>query len=491
MMLIQRKLLWTHLAVLAGLAGCTVGPDFHPIKGPNIPRFTSKPLAQETVAAKVPGGQAQHFIEGQTIPVQWWQAFHCKALDELVQQALANSPTLLSAKAKLRQAQEEVNVQIGETQFPTIDGNVSATREQINFQSFGISAFPNPSPFTLYNIGTSVSYTLDLFGANRRELEGLRAEVDYQRFELMASQITLAANVVTAAIRSASLSEQISATQKIAALQENQLAITQRRFHSGGVALLDVLSQSSQLAQTKANLAPLEKQLEQIKHQIAVYLGKAPSEIDIPQIRLTDLELPQELPVSLPSLLVRQRPDIRAAEALLHQASANVGVATANLFPKITITGNLATEATSIGKLFGPKTSAWNIGPALTQPLFHGGALRAKRRSAIAALDQAKAAYQETVLQGIQNVADTLQALAYDAKTLQARALATEQAHQTYNITAKRYQAGGVSYVALLDAHQEYYQSQLEQIQTTADRYADTAALFQALGGGWRDAVCL
>lgn len=475
------------MTVAAMLAGCAVGPDFHSPKGLTLSRYTAKPMPSQTVSADISGGKSQQFIQGEAISREWWKVFCSPALDQLIREALLNSPTLASARAKLMQAQEEVSAQIGSTQFPRLDGNISATREQVNLQAFGISAFPNPAPFTLYNTGVNVSYTLDLFGANRRALEALCATVDYQRYELAASQMTLAGNIVTAAIRSASLGQQIKITQNMIELQQNQLAITEKRYRSGGVAKIDVLSQRSQLAQVTATLSPLQQQFEQTRHQIAIYLGKAPSEVFIPDIDLSDLQLPVELPVSLPSALLRQRPDVQASEALLHQAYANVGVATANLYPNITITGSLATEAASISKLFGPGSSAWNIGPALMQPIFHGGALRAKRRSAIAALQQAEAAYQETVLQAIQNVADTLIALEFDAKTLQAKATATLQARDTYDITSKRYNAGGVGYLALLDAQRQYDQATLDEVQAVAARYADSAALFQALGGGWRN----
>lgn len=470
------------ITLALALAGCMVGPDFSSPEDGDIERYTAEPLPKKTVTA---AGKAQHFIERNDIPAQWWQVFHSPALDQLIREGLENSPTLAIATAKLRQAQENVNQQFGSTFYPTIDGNLAVTREQINFQSFGITAFPNPPPFTLYNAGVSIAYTFDIFGANRRQLEALVAMVDYQRFELIASQLTLAANIVTAAINSASLSAQIKTTEQMIALQEKQVDVTARRYRAGGVAHIDVVSQSSQLAQTKSTLPPLQRQREQVRNQLAIYVGKAPSEITLPDISLDDLHLPTELPVSLPSALLRQRPDIQAAEALLHQACANVGVATANLYPTITLTGNFATESTSVGKLFSAGTGAWNIGPGLMQPLFHGGALRAQRRAAMAALEQALAAYQETVLHGFQNVADTLKALEFDAKTLQAKTIAATKAQERYAITTKLYQSGGVSYIALLDAEQQYYQTLLEQDQVRANRFADSAALFQALGGGW------
>lgn len=467
------------------LTGCMLGPNYVPTEGPQAAEYTHSSLPGETASAQTLGGEAQSFVESLDISARWWEEFQSEALDQLVREALNHNPSLAKAQAVLEQAQEDVHDKIGTTFYPTVDGSISAIRQKVNLSSLGITLFPSPPPFTLYNIGTTVSYNLDLFGGNRRELEALCALVDYQKFEFIASQLSLAANVVTAAIKRASLLQQIETTQSMIELEEDQLEIIQKRYAAGGIAVLDVLSQRTLLEQTKATLFPLQKQFEQTQHQLAIYLGQIPSEASIPIIRLDELKLPCELPVSLPSQLVRQRPDIQASEALLHQACANVGVATANLFPNVAINASFATEATKISNLFGSQASAWSVGPTLMQPIFHGGSLFARKRKAIAAYQQALAAYQETVLQGIQNVADTLKALEYDAKSLEANAATTMQAFKTFEIVTSRYEAGGVGYLSLLDAQKQYYQALLTQAQAKADRLADSAALFQALGGGW------
>jgi len=473
------------LALSAAGAGCMVGPKFHQPAVPNAARYTSWPQPERTIATDVPGGQAQQLSEDQVIHADWWMLFHSEALNKLVSEALAASPTLAEAEAKLRQSQEDLHAQAGSTLYPQVDGTLSATREKLDLQSFGLTSVPNVGPFTLYNAAVDVSYTLDIFGANRRELEAIRAEVDYQRFEFEAARLSLVANVVTAAIREASLRDQIATTESLIAAEDQQLVITQGRYRLGGVALLDVKSQHTQVAQTRASLPPLQKSLAQTRHQLAVYLGRPPGSADIPDIHLNDLTLPVMLPITLPSALVRQRPDIRAAEALLHQASANVGMATANRYPKIVLSAGLGSQALSASKLFGSGSEVWNVGASLTQPLFHGGELRAKQRSAVAAYDQASAAYQQVVLQSFQNVADVLRALESDAKTLHELADASAQARDAYKITVAQQQIGGVSQLALLDAERQYLQTSLQQVQATADRYADSAALLQALGGGW------
>jgi NodT family efflux transporter outer membrane factor (OMF) lipoprotein len=330
-----------------------------------------------------------------------------------------------------------------------------------------------------------VSYTLDLFGSTRRELDALRAETDYQRYELEAARLMLAGNVVTSAIREASLREQITLTEEMIALQARSLGIAEQLERIGGAARADVVAQRLELAQTRAGLPELQRQLAQLRHRLAVYMGRPPSAADIPEFRLADLELPGELPLSLPSELARQRPDIRATEALLKEAAARVGVATANLYPQITLSATGGSLASSGGDLFNSGTGFYLLGASLAQPLFRGGELQAKRRSAAAAYDQAAAAYREAVLLGFQNVADALRALETDAVKLKERSDAAAQARTYHDIVSVRYSAGGVSFLALLDAQRKLRGARLEQAQAIADRYADSAALLQALGGGW------
>ncbi len=467
------------------LAACTHAP----LRAPQVPtaaHYTPGPALQQTAAAgELHGGQAQQFVAGQDIPAQWWSLFQSSALDALVRQALQNSPTLAQADAKLRQAEEGRNARAGATQYPRVDANLSANRVDIGADSFG-SKGPLPAmPLDLFLASVAVSYNLDLFGANRHELQALQAGIDRQRYEIEAARLMLAGNVVTAAIREASLREQLDTTEKIIALQQRRLAIVERLEQLGTASQGDVIAQRLELAQTRALLPLLQRQLEQLRHRLAVYTGQAPGAAQLPMFRLADLQLPAQLPLSLPSDLARQRPDIRAAEALLQQAGEQVGVATANLYPQITLSANAGSLATHAGDLFGAGTAFYLLGASLTQPIFRGGELKARRREAVAAYDQAAAAYQEVVLQGLQNVADVLRALEADARSLQARADAAAQAQRHHAIVAARFQAGGVSLYLLLDAERQLQSTLLERTQAVADRYADSAALLQALGGGW------
>ncbi|MDN0075195.1 efflux transporter outer membrane subunit [Crenobacter sp. SG2303] len=472
------------LLVSVALAGCAAGPDFTPPAGPVTHSYLPGGQPGETVAAGGPGGVAQHFDTAADVPDQWWTLFRSPALDRLVRVALADSPTLAEARAKLVQAQQDYLAEAGATRYPSIDAGFGASRQKINTAAFGIPNAPNTSPFNLFNASVNVGYTLDLFGANRRALEGLLALVDYQRYELEAARLSLSANVVSAAIRRAALREEIVVTQSLYTAQQQQFDIMAARYRAGGIARLDLQNQQSLLAQTAAQLPPLQKQLALADHQLVVYLGKPPAEVELPELDLASLQLPAELPLTLPSSLARQRPDIRAAEALWHQASADVGVATANLYPKLTLSGSFGSERTRSGDV-GNGVNVWSLGLNLMQPIFHGGELQAKRRSALAAYDASAAAYQQVVLQGLQQVADALGALDHDARTLQARANAADQADASYRISQQQYRAGGISQLALLDAQRQQLQTRLDRVQAEADRYTDSTALLQALGGGW------
>ncbi len=428
-------------------------------------------------------GAAQTFDPDRDIPGDWWTLFQSRPLDELVRTALLESPTVAAAKATLRSARENYLAERGSLLLPAADGTFAGTREKVPAVEFGNPNGPS-STFTLISATVNVTYRLDLFGASRRQLEALRAQTDFQRWELEAANLSLTGNVVTTAINIASLRAQIAATNDIISSQEDQLRVVEKQLAVGGASRADVLAQSTQVAQTQATLPALEKALAQAQHRLAVLTGKTP-DTDTPVFDLDHLALPTDLPVSVPAKLIRQRPDVQAAEATLHQATAQLGVATANLFPQINLSGAIASDALSAGTLFTRGTGAWTVAGSLAQPIFHGGELIHKRRAAVADVDSAAAQYRQTVLAAMQDVADTLRALEADARDLRAEAAAEDLAAKSLDITKKQYTAGGVSYVQLLTAQRAYAQARENRVLAEATRYADSAALYQALGGGW------
>jgi NodT family efflux transporter outer membrane factor (OMF) lipoprotein len=469
------------IALLA-ITGCAVGPDFKTPEAPKTDSYTAQPLPAETAATAVAGGSAQTFTIGKQVPTEWWTLFGSDKLNALVAQAFANSPTTASAHAALRQAEENLNAQRG-AYFPSVDANASAQRQRSNNSIFGTPTNNTSSIYNLYNVSVSVAYTLDIFGGVRRSVEAQAATAEAQRFELQATYLTLAANVVTSSVSAASLRDQVTATKDIIAAQEKQLNIAETRHRLGATAYTDVLAAQANLAAVRATLPSLEKQLAAVQNQLAVYLGKLPSEFGGNDLALSELQLPQEIPLNVPAQLVRQRPDVRVAEARLHQASALIGVATANLLPQVAISGSLGTQSTEAAQLF--KDKIWSIGAGVTQPLFHGGELTSRRRAAIATYDQAAADYRLAVLTAYQNVADALSALQSDAQSLQAQYVAMSSAQENLNLVERQYGFGSVSYLNLLDAQRQYQQSRVNYSQALASRFQDTAALFQALGGNW------
>ena len=473
------------VAISLALCGCAVGPNF---RSPDAPSdagsnsYTPTALPTQTVQADGPAGAAQQFVFGQEIPAQWWTLFHSETLDQMIRGALQQSPDMASAQAALRQARENYNAESGSLLYPNVSGKLSATRERASAVSSGV---PGGSVFNLFNASVNVSYTLDVFGASRRTLEGLQAAVDYQRFQVEATYLSLTANLVTTAIKEASLRAQLHATLAVLDDQQQQLAVIENQFALGAIPRSTVLTQRTQVAQTLASLPDLEKSLAQTRHQLSVYAGKLPSESGMPEFQLESLQLPQDLPVTLPSALVRQRPDIRAKEESLHQASAQIGVATANQYPQITLSGDYGSAASRMGDLFSHAAGFWSIAAALAQPIFNGGELSAKRRAAVAAYEQAEAQYRGTVLTAFQNVADSLRALDFDASTLKAQVEVEAVAGEALSLNKRQYALGAISYLALLDAERSYQKSRIGLVQAQAARYADTAALFQALGGWW------
>jgi NodT family efflux transporter outer membrane factor (OMF) lipoprotein len=471
------------VAISAALTACALGPNFHSPAPPATEHYTQGEQPQATADAPGTAGAVQTFVADRDIPADWWALFQSEPLDGLVRQSLRDSPTIESAKAALRSAQENYFAERGALLLPAADGSFSGTRQKTSGAAFGAPEFGS-SIFTLVSATVNVSYRLDIFGASRRQLEALQAQSDYQRWELEAANLSLTGNVVTTAINVASLRAQIAAVQDIVASEQDQLNVVQRQLAAGGASRSDVLSQSTQLAQTQATLPALEKALAQAQHRLAVLSGKTP-DTNTPEFDLEHFSLPTELPVSVPAKLLRQRPDVQAAEATLHQATANVGVATANLFPQVNLTGAIGSDALSAGNLFTGGTGTWSAGASLTQPLFHGGELIHKRRAALADLDNAAAQYRQTVLAAMQDVADTLRALEADARDLRAEAAAEDLASKSLGITQKQFAAGGVSHVQLLIAERQYSQARQNRVLAEAARYSDSAALYQALGGGW------
>lgn len=462
------------------LIGCTVGPDFQSPKPPQTTSFTSSIMPQHTVAMKDDQNKSQEFVVQQQITKEWWKLFHCEKLNKLINRGLQNSPSLQGALAALRQAEENLKGGMGGF-FPTLDAQVAASRQKESQAAFGSNG---PTVlFNLYNANLNVSYSPDIFGALSRQVEALGAEVDHKQFELEAAYLTLTANIVTTALKAASLRAQINTTHEIINTQEEQLKISQSQFKMGGTSQSDVLSQETQVAQLRATLPPLLSSLAQAQHALAILIGDLPSEADIPSLTLEEIELPRHLPMTVPSHLIQHRPDIKAADALLHIANAQIGIAKANMFPQLTLTGSIGDLNNKYRNLFTSSSDVWSVTSQLLQPIFHGGTLIAKENAAIAAYDQTFAQYKITVLQSFQQVADVLQALVEDAKTHKAFLEAEQSALHALEISEKQYKLGALSLLNLLTVERQYLQARLGRIKAEATRYIDTAALFQALGG--------
>ncbi len=469
------------------LTGCAVGPDYHRPNAPSVDRYTTQSLPAHTVSTEVGNGDAQRFLQGRDVPARWWTTFDNDELTRRVNIALANSPSVASAQAALRQAQETARA-AGGGLFPSVDAGAGVTRQKPSALT-SVGGPVGVGPFTLFNASVSVGYTLDLFGGVRRGIEAQLAQSDYQQAQLDSTYLTLAGNVVTASLQEASLREQLRAIEQIVGWQQKTLDIARTQQQLGATALSDTLAVRAQLATTQATLPPLRAQLASTRNQLATYLGTTPAQLAMAPLTLDSVRLPQDIPVSLPSQLVDQRPDIRAMSALLHAASAQVGVATAAMLPQIRLSGSGGSQALNRGDLFSAGTGVWSLGLNLTQPLFHGGELLHKKRAAQAGLDTAAADWQQTVLTAFQNVADSLQALQYDAQTLAAQAIAESAASQRLELARQQYQLGATGYLDLLDAERSYQQARINLIRARASRLSDTAALYTALGGGWRKNV--
>lgn len=479
----QASRLPTRLAwlPLLALVGC-VGPNFHRPPAPDVERYTLEPLHESTASIDAPGGAAQRFLADGDVPRNWWTLFGSPPLNALVAEALRANPSVAAAQAALRQAQETTAAQRG-SYYPTLQADPTASRER---DAVGVLSPNLTSGTALYNLFTpqvNVSYVPDLFGANRRAVESLAAQEESARDQLDATYLTLAANVVTAAVQEAGLREQLTATERVVDLERESLDVMHHQLDLGAIAEGDVYAQEAALAALEASIPPLNRQLQITRDQLAALTGHVPAQFKPIDLRLDALQLPTDLPLGVPSQLVERRPDVRAAEAQLHSATAQVGVAIANMLPQLTLTGSLGSSATATRDLFKAGTGFWSVGASLSETLFAGGTLVHRKRAAEAALDQAGAAYQSAVLTAFQNVADALHALDTDAEALRAAGHAENASKNTLEVVRRQLGLGSVNYLALLSAEQTYQQAVVSAIQARANRFSDTAALFQALGG--------
>lgn len=467
------------------VTGCAVGPDYHPEKSPKTQQYTQLPLPQHTTQTPqiANAGKSQQFIVGCDLQSDWWALFHSKPLNALIAQGLKNNQNWVAAKAALREANDTLYAEAGGLLLPHLDLAGLGQRAQTSGLAFGVNN--SASLFSVYNANFQAAYLLDIWGASRRQVEAYAAQADYQRYEMLGVYLTLTTNIVTTSVTIASLQAQIKATNALIAEQTDVLTITKKQLAAGGTSVENVLTQQTLLAQTQATLPPLQKSLSQEQHALAVLIGKPTSEMKPLKLSLNTLLLPQNLPVSLPSKMITQRPDIQASQALLHAASAQVGVATANLLPQLTLTAASGWLSSQTANFFNIANRTWGLGADLAQPLFHGGQLIMQRKAAIEALNQARAQYEQTVLQAFKNVADALRATQYDADEFNQQVHAEKSAYETFILIKKQYAVGGQNYLSVLQAEEKYQQIVLSMVKAQAARYADTAALYQALGGGW------
>jgi NodT family efflux transporter outer membrane factor (OMF) lipoprotein len=471
------------LAAVALVSGCAVGPNFLRPAAPAVDRYGRPSLTAKTASADVAGGEAQRFVTGQDLPHDWWTLFQSPPLNALVERALRANPTLVAARQALRQAMELVAAQRG-LFYPTVQGSFSPSYQRVS-ATLASPLSTDRFTYSLYTAEVAIGFTPDVFGGNRRQVESLLAQAEAQRFQLHAAYVTLTSNVVAAAVQEASLRAQIAASREIISIVTRSLALVRRQLEFGAVAGLEVAAQETALAQAEQTLPPLQKQFEQNRNLMTALLGRLPNDDPEEMFELASLRLPQELPAGVPSKLVEQRPDVRAAEAQLHAASAQIGVAVASRLPQFTITGALGGTSTSLASMFANGNPFWSVIGNVAQSIFDAGTLWHRHRAAEAAFEQAAAQYRSTVLTAFQNVADVLYALQADAEGLGAAVAAERAAKTTLDITLKAQQLGAVNYLALLSAQQAYQQALLTRVQAQANRLANTAALFQALGGGW------
>jgi NodT family efflux transporter outer membrane factor (OMF) lipoprotein len=475
-----------QLLLLLLLSGCTVGPDFKPPAAPSTARYTAPDETRVGAADASSGSSPQTLAVGEKVAVDWWTLFQSPDLDSVVKQAIDGSRTLESAKERLTQAHEAIAA-ASSALYPQVAVGAGVDRQKVSATQFGLppSAFPLPPNFNLFQVGATVGYSIDVFGATRRQIEAQSALAEFQRDQLDAAYWTLTGNTVMQAIQVAAMRAQMKSLEDLLQIDRQNLDLVRKERNAGAVPDNDVVSAETQLAEDETLVPGYELQLSAAKHALAVLVGRPPADWAAPDFDLSALVLPTRLPLTVPSDLVRQRPDIQAAEAQLHAASAEVGVATAQLYPAVTLSGGITSSALQAHELFNPAGLVWSIAAGLTEPVFDGGMRRAQRRAALAAFKASAADYQQTVLQAFEQVADVLEALASDSRLLSAQQHALDMASESVRLERISYTRGGTGLINLLDAQRQYQQALLGYARVEARRYQDTTQLLVAMGGGW------
>ena len=466
---------------LLSLVGCTLAPRYS-LPAVHTDSYTRAPSPHATVSAVGPAGQAQRFAYGAALPVKWWRQFESPKLDALIRQALRNNPGLVQEQARLREARAAMAAAAG-IFYPQVSGNLAASRQKTSAASSG-GSFPGRI-YSLYSGGLAVSYYPDFFGVNRLVYKGERAQVDYRRYELDAARLTLIGNVVSAAISAASVRAQIVASRSIIAREKKLLKLTETQYRFGAVPYLSVLTQRGSVASSEAALPSLEQQWAVYRHELAILVGELPAQWPDHSPRLDEVRLPARIPVSLPSTLLQQRPDIRAAQAQLRYADVEIGIAKAQMYPTVTLTAQFGQESTAPGAIIHAASNIWSLAGDLVMPIFAGGTLEAQKREAVASYDATVAAYRQTVLGAFQQVANALRALEHDAQTLRAEQHALAATGAALRVAETSYRDGAVDYLSLLTAEVQNSNARLSYIQAQSQRYLDTVSLFVALGGSW------
>jgi NodT family efflux transporter outer membrane factor (OMF) lipoprotein len=464
------------------LAACALGPDFQPPQGPQAQHYTAQPLKLSVANA----ASAQQLALGAELDQAWWRLFQSEALDGVVRRALAQNRSLDAARYTLAQAQELAAAQAGSL-YPQLALEGGVGRDKYGDQFLGTS--PKPPIFSYFALGPTINYTLDYLGGNARSVEQQMALANFQRQQLHAAYLAVSGNAVLQSLQIASLRAQIATVQALLAQDRENLRLVRLAFADGARSRLDIVSAETQLAGDSAQLPPLRQNLSLAQDALAVLLGQTPDQGLPPEFELTQLTLPRRLPLSLPSALAHRRPDILAAEAQLHAATAAVGVASANLYPQITLSASFSQQSTDASQLFAHNNNGWSLISALSAPLLDGGSLRAAHRAALDAMQASAARYQQTVLNAFGQVADALQALEHDGDEAQARAQALQAAHEQLDLARKSFAAGSVGVLPVLDAERRYNQASLDEVRVRAQRYMDTAQLFVALGGNSPDSA--